>query len=565
MKDFHEEKEGLLVNESRGKNWWREPGFFLVLFVVVVAYLARIEQIPVRGEEPRRTRVAQEMIDSGNWLVPTQQGIIFRDRPPLQNWVIALSIKAFGNSSAFTIRFPSLVALFSLTIILYGHGRQFLNQTGAMASALAYPTAGEMFQMGRQAETESLFAFFLAGSLLLWHWGFVKKWPRALTWSVAYTFFAGAALCKGGLQPPVYFAGAVGLYLIFTRKLGELFTLGHLVGLLVGAVWIGAWLFPFAAEVGWLDTKLTWFQLTTSRFGDDQWATQRVIHHLAQFPFELLGSLIPWSLLLLAYTSKGFRNSFGPLKPEVFFHAVAFGIAFLTIWIPTGGQTRYMIPVYPSFAFLVGVVVHQVSEKLGPVWVQRGFTLFVTVLALLFLFTGMVMPFAQMLANAVKKTDFAPISGHEWFYALAFLAIGGVLFWSRKEDDPRTMRRQLLFIAAGTALICSGLMVDARLRRSEDTAERVKEATHMIPKDATLVSLGQTDSLFAYHYGKFIPQITENPTTEDIKVGDYFCYLSYIGRKPQVPFEYVELGSVSMERFRKENPFSSVLVCQRVK
>ncbi|MCX7664005.1 MAG: glycosyltransferase family 39 protein [Gemmataceae bacterium] len=545
------------------RKWWREPGLFLVMALVLVAYVARIQQIPVRGEEPRRARVAQEMIESGNWLVPTQQGIIFRDRPPLQNWVIALSIQAFGDNHPVAIRFPSLLALLGLTFILYGHGRQFLNQTGATASALAYATAGEMFQMGRQAETESLFAFFLGGALLLWHWGFVKQWPRVITWSVAYTFFAGAALCKGGLQPPVYFGGAVGLYLIAQRKLGELFTLDHLIGLLVGAVWIGAWLFPFAHEVGWHDTKLTWFQLTADRFKEDQWQPAKVLRHLLQFPLELYGSLMPWSLLLIPYLSRSFWKSLHSLKGEVFFHVVAFGIAFLTIWIPTGGQTRYMIPVYPCFAFLVGVVVHQVAGKLAPVSIQKGFTWFVMILAGLFLAIAILLPFSQFIATRLNKPDFAPISGHEWFYALGFFAISAGLFFSRTQRDSYWVRQQILLIAAGTALITSGLMVDSRLRRSENTALLVREATKMIPNNVTLVSIGETDAIFAYYYQKFIPQLPLNASRDDLRVGDYFCYLSFDDKKPELPFEWVELSSVPMDRFKKPHPHAKILICQR--
>ena len=43
---------------------------------------------------------AREMIESGQWLIPTNDGIPRTQKPPVVYWLIALSLKAFGMTTA---------------------------------------------------------------------------------------------------------------------------------------------------------------------------------------------------------------------------------------------------------------------------------------------------------------------------------------------------------------------------------------------------------------------------------------------------------------------------------
>ena len=61
--------------------FWREPELWLLLLLAAGTYLARLDVLPIRGEEPRRARVAYEMLATGDWIVPRQQGDIYLSRP----------------------------------------------------------------------------------------------------------------------------------------------------------------------------------------------------------------------------------------------------------------------------------------------------------------------------------------------------------------------------------------------------------------------------------------------------------------------------------------------------
>ncbi len=50
-------------------------------------------------DEPRYAQVAREMLETGEWLVPHLNGIVYTEKPPLYFWLIALASKPFGDLS----------------------------------------------------------------------------------------------------------------------------------------------------------------------------------------------------------------------------------------------------------------------------------------------------------------------------------------------------------------------------------------------------------------------------------------------------------------------------------
>ena len=202
--------------------WWRKPEVAVLIVLVIAAYFVRLNDLSMRGEEPRRAQVAFEILQRGDWVVPREQGDPFLSRPPLQNWLIAASSTLFGTREAWAVRFPSAVAMLFTTLMIYGYCRTRLTRVGALAAAAGFATFAELFTIGAQAETEMVFIALVSASLILWHWGQLSNWPATTTWIVSYSCMALGVLCKGP-QPPVYFVGSVGLYLLLTGRLRILF------------------------------------------------------------------------------------------------------------------------------------------------------------------------------------------------------------------------------------------------------------------------------------------------------------------------------------------------------
>ncbi|MFQ5733271.1 MAG: ArnT family glycosyltransferase, partial [Planctomycetaceae bacterium] len=80
----------MLHARDRRTAWWREPEVLCLALLVAGAYFVRMSTLQLRGEETRRAQVAVEMLQSGDWVVPRLHGEIYRTRPPLGNWMIAV-------------------------------------------------------------------------------------------------------------------------------------------------------------------------------------------------------------------------------------------------------------------------------------------------------------------------------------------------------------------------------------------------------------------------------------------------------------------------------------------
>ncbi len=197
--------------------WWSEREVLLLLALVGGIYFTRIDYLPIRGEETRRARIACEILESGDWIVPRQQGEPFTSRPPLGNWPIAWSIAVAGDCTTFATRLPTVLATLLTTLLVYGYSRNFLPRLGSLAAAASYATMGLVMQMGQVAETDATFTLLLAGSLLCWHWNFAGRQAPWTAWLVGYGL-AGLATLTKGPQAPAYFAAAAGMYLFIVGQ-----------------------------------------------------------------------------------------------------------------------------------------------------------------------------------------------------------------------------------------------------------------------------------------------------------------------------------------------------------
>lgn len=78
---------------------------------------------PASSTETRYAQMGREMLESGDWVVPTLNGAPLLEKPPFEYWVNAASIGLFGHNDV-AARVPSLVAgLLVLLVVAYGARR----------------------------------------------------------------------------------------------------------------------------------------------------------------------------------------------------------------------------------------------------------------------------------------------------------------------------------------------------------------------------------------------------------------------------------------------------------
>src|SRR3989304_4188384 len=89
---------------SRSRRWFDVGAVALVAVFVATIYGARLGRLPIVGEESRWATGAREMLSTGDWIVPRQQGQVFPERPPMTMWAIAVAGRLRGGVGPLPVR-----------------------------------------------------------------------------------------------------------------------------------------------------------------------------------------------------------------------------------------------------------------------------------------------------------------------------------------------------------------------------------------------------------------------------------------------------------------------------
>lgn len=534
----------------------------ILTLIVFFGYFLRASALPLRGEEPRRAQIAVEMIESSDWIVPREQGDPFLSRPPLQNWLIGLCFLAGGERDAFTVRLHALVSTWLMVLIVYGYGRTFLSRTGALAAGAAFATFGEVMQECSTAETEALFTLLVSGSLLLWHWGMVRGWPAVLAWSLGYALMALGMLAKS-LQAPVYFLAPVFVYLVLTRQWRQLFSLAHLAGILVGAGVLAAWVVPFHGQLGLDGVRSIWMNDVRTRIFE--W--QGFLIHFARFPAELFGCLMPWTPLLFAYVWRPFRSTMTPANGgQLMFAAIVLAIGVPTVWWPPNGMTRYLLPLYPSAAVLVGYVVQRCAEAAAdsPVGVRWrrclvGYCVLITGV-------GLAVPAAGFIHGNRFIEAFAEPPLLAGMLCLACFGLAWLVRKSSLSAAPSWRGGvAATSLAAFMVLLFAGPVLDVRIRIGNDIGAEIARLKADLPAGASIVSINHTCADLPFHLGEPIKAIAWSGSQPlPVPEGAYFTFTATGAGRPTLPFAWEEVRAISVDRRRSDHPENVVVIARRL-
>lgn len=548
----------IVLSSSRRQGWWREWESVVLIALVIGAYFARIGDLSIRGEESRWATVAMEIMRTGDWVVPRQQGEPYCSRPPLGNWLIAATSLVRGKCDVVAVRLPSVTAVLALTLLVYAFGRTFMSRLGAFTAGLAIASMGEVLQMGRLAESDIVFALLVSGAWIVWLWGDRARWPAAVTWVAGYSLAALAALQKGP-QGPICFCGAVGLYLVVRGDWRRLITRAHGLGLLAFATIVGIWQVPYTLSAGWHATARIWLNDSTSRF--EQFPPAAVVRHLLTYPLEVLGCTAPWSFLLFAYASRRFRASIGPATPVAQFLAVAGVVGFVPCWIAPTAMTRYVIPLYPGLALLAGLVVDRATVGEFEPYFRTVCTMAGRAFITLILAAPVVLALAPLVPSPVVQA-YAPSWQTLLGYVCGAAATAGALAWGVRRGR-RGVGIALASIATFVAATYATVILDGMIRRSEETAAAVAHIKAAIPPGERLVSFDPVHHLFAYHFGDAI-ELRGEPDMDQDRDLTWFCYSADGEERLTLPFDNEIVAVIPVLRNRQPVPKDVVVVGRRL-
>jgi 4-amino-4-deoxy-L-arabinose transferase-like glycosyltransferase len=546
----------------------------LLITTISLIYGARLSLQPLVGEETRWATGAREMLQTGDWIVPRQQGQVFPERPPMTMWMMAAAGWLRGDVDPIAVRLPSVIAVVLTSLLVYAYARVLLSQTVAIAATLIYATFGQVLQIGRLGESEALFALLVSASLLVWHVGYIRGWRPIIVWSSGFTFAALAALVKGP-QAPAYFGAITGAYLVFVRRDWRyLLSWQTVAGALVFTAVIAAWQIPFYRATDWSAVIATWAGLAGDRF-----KLSGVLSHAVTYPAETLVCLLPWSPMLFALIRANRRELLADGWQVVSFLLTATAIAYPTVWIAAGARGRYFMPLYPVVAIFVGLLIERCAAAELGTSQRRGWNQFVMVWTFFFALGALSLGCIAFLPSDSLRSLYQP----RWFCVfLATIAAGAAaVLWANYRRRVNFRPLSAVFaIAFAAAVVVSGIKVNVNAGRWYDPTTGVEEFKSLLPAATELVSLTAIDHRFAYYYGSQIDELVWPREVSDIPPNvEYFCFMRLPGDSAAsrqagrgrtwqstpgtLPFAWDEVAAASFDR-QKDSKLATIVVLGRV-
>jgi hypothetical protein len=418
----------------------------------------------------------------------------------------------------------------------------------------------QVLQLGRVAESEGLFTLLISASLMVWHWGYVKRWPALLMWSAGYALAALAGLTKGP-QGIAYFLGPAWFFLLFVKRdWRALVRPAHFAGLLIGAAVIATWQVPYMLTTSAAAGKAIWFSQASNRFEySNPWSTAG---HFLVFPLEIIACTLPWSMALVQCLNRNFWRSLHGVRSEVWFLLAALAVTFPTVWLAPHARGRYFMPLYPLLAVFCGLILERCAAATPFTWMNRGWRQFIlvfTAIAVAGATTACVLAFQPNLQS--DRLDLAPAM------AVGFLFVAlGLGAWTLSHfKSPRD--RDIQISAAGVALVLgmgyTGLIVSTQAARQPRVNDLLTNVREELPQDKPLVSFGRVAHAFAYYHGKFIPN-RPWPESTDETLPEYFCCLKVDLETHPLPFAWESIAEVSFEDDEQPSARSYVVVARRL-
>ena len=269
---------------------------WLVLILALMAFAFQGTRGIWEPDEGRYTSTGLNMLDSGDWLVPTIDGEhAHLTKPPMTYWALASSFAVLGRNE-WAARLPGALAFIGTGLLVFGIGRRLL-PAKPWLPALAWGLSLAPLIGANIVSTDALLVFFETAAMF----AFVEAWWRgdglARGWIRAMWMFFGLAFMTKG-PPGLLPLFAVIAYMTFheRKSLVRLFDpLGLVAFALIAFTWFALLVAQQPDRLGYFLGYEVYDRVFTARHQRNaQWYGAFEIY----LPVLLVGAL-PWTVLAL--------------------------------------------------------------------------------------------------------------------------------------------------------------------------------------------------------------------------------------------------------------------------
>ena len=465
---------------SAGRDTWL---FWLVALLVLGAGLGLRDPWP--ADEPRFMLVAQQMVESGQWLFPMRGNELYPDKPPLFMWLQALAFEATGHwRVAFLL--PSLLASLGTLWCVVDLGARLWTRRVGLYAGWALLFALQFTWQTKRAQIDPLATFFITAA----NYGLLRHMLRGPDWRMWMLGWAAAGL--GTITKGV---GILALLMLLPAGVAAVrgwpvrmhardirWWLGPLAFLGACALWLAPMLLAVFANAPEYDAYAhdILFRQTATRYVD-AW------HH-GQPPWYFLGVMATtWlpAMLALPWALPAWRRRLRRRDPRYLLPLAWWGLVLVFFTLSSGKRDMYILPALPMACLALAPLLPGIVRK--PAARALAFS-FAGLLAVAFLGVGLAMVWGEPAFEHMLVQRRGLEGGGEPI-ALFLAAVGAwgvaVLAWAGR----RRAIGGLLGVLAGTWVLF-GLVGAPIWNESASSRGLMAEVGAAIGRDAELGLVG---------------------------------------------------------------------------
>jgi dolichyl-phosphate-mannose-protein mannosyltransferase len=362
------------------------PRLAPVLAAIAVALFLFLHAWPLQDpDEGRYTDIGHAMAHGGDWFCARLNGLRYHEKPPFFFWLIALSLRLFGDNE-FAARLPSALASFATIALVAAFARRrFGERTGGLAALqlIAMPLYA---MIARFVLVDLTLTLFVTATILCAHEAMARGGAALHRgWTCMAWLCAGlACLVKGPIGLALPIAG-LALFLVVERRWHQLFQWLRPDGLLVFAAvvaplyWLAERGSPGFLHDFFVEENL--HRLTSGEnFGRD--------HPFSYYLPIALAGFLPASLMVPAILRR-LRGDDDGRRATRRLLACAFAGPFLLLSAAHSMLAYYILPLAPPLALLAtdALIAREAEAAKGSAGGRRlgalGYGLFAALLALI--------------------------------------------------------------------------------------------------------------------------------------------------------------------------------------
>ncbi|HEY8998462.1 MAG TPA: glycosyltransferase family 39 protein [Edaphobacter sp.] len=525
----------------------RSVALSVLVLLWVAIFVASLFAPPLLDDaDATHANAARHMVNSGDLVTLTVNGIRYLEKAPLPYWLDALSFRIFGFN-AFAAHLPQAIGVLLLALLGYHWSSRAWGGRAGFYTGISLLTAIGIFLFTRIYIPEVLLSLFLATALYCMLRTLEEKTLSSTRYAYAMWLLLALGVLTKGLVAMVFFFGTAGIFLLLSGEYRQWRSLKPFTGFLLFFAVAAPWhiLAGLRNTGGMNGHGFFWFYFINEHFL--RFLGKRYPKDYNKLPGYLFWSLhlvwlFPWSLFAPVAVIQGWRqrarfNESNSAARSALLLAIFSGLVLVFFSLSTN-QEYYTFPAYIALLALTAAALSR-SEQLYDAdatsrrWIEIAHGVFTVIgiaaaLALGYgLWSSRLLPFVpdigELLAHrgvgdyTLSMSHFFDLTGPS-FAALRLpaalaaltLATGPAAAWwlrtRRRHLEATTtiaFTSALFLIAAHIALVRFAPMLS-----SAAFADRIEqlESTHAVSPESEVLLYGDQSygSSIAFYLGRIV-------------------------------------------------------------